>query len=1464
MKKHFIYSLKLLIGLGLGVLATSQLQAALLYWDPQANNSQNPYLGNMTGTWETPNWSTSSSGQATPVNWTNGTAACFGVNTGIGTPAFTMLMKSNDIVNGIFIGSLNPNSCAVTVYGPGTMTITNLQGFNIHNASDGSLGILTISNTIADTSQFKGMLNPQNNGQIYLYGSNVWTGGTALGYSGASWNGTVYFDTTNAFGTGTIYTSNCLGGALVMNATSALTITNPVFFPTPTSATLYLVGGSSGVTYAGPWTVNQAVTLGIGSVNGANQITVSGVVGGSAAITITNSTSNTGILTLAGTNSYSGSITVQSGTLALAATGSLSNSPTITVGTNGIFDGSAYAPLAYTPGPKQTVTGYGTVNGDISIGGGARISGGTASKIGTLSDTGSLLLQSGGTNIVYIQNAVTGAGAGNSVIGAANNIGVLASDVSPFTIRVASMTGTGAAGAVSNFDRTLPYSWTIATGDVTNFDAGAFVVDSSAFANLTVGGSFSVSSTGSSLVLDYTPSTNIVISAQVPNHDVTLYEGQFFAPLSITAGGYGPLTYQWYTNGVADGTDLGTNTTYPGGYLDQTITYQCVVANPYGTATDQLVTVTVQSWPIQYSSNLMTLQPVGYWPMHETESAAHGDIETNYGTLGALANGYYPDWAGAVKSIQRGAHGAIVGDPDTAVYFTNSTSGITNALYVPHTSPLTTLNPPFSVECWFLPTNGQNDVWSQNGFEGLNAGASGAGNGKIGGIRLYAGGNGLTVYTYNNGQAAQVPVSCGINSTNSWVHIVVTCDATTNFSLYTNGVLVASSGSVPAEYTPDSWTPFEVGNGRGNSRACAGVVDEVAIYTNVLQAQDVAAHYTDGLGGVAGQYFADVMASNPAVYLRMDSAAYTAPAVATWPIMTNYGSAGINGVYTPGTVPGVLTGPNNNGNSFIGFTNVDVALLSGVSSFADAGNSSVYNPTGSNANFSVSAMFKGYPCDNRVQSIVGHGTNSWELDMSTNGCLVFNAGNATNISGYLTNQPASGSAAGDIKTVHVYNDGNWHQVVAVNQTNRVSIYVDGVLDTNGIPAGTSSTNAIKGITADLMIGADPSFTNTPVGTGRQFAGQICDVAFYTNALTVSDVQQLYAQTVPPPTTFSNLSPSLTVGYGTATATFSGTVNSTGPSYPAQGETVTVAIPSVATNSTTIDDNTGDFTVTEPINTVPVGTYVITYLYQGSTLAPATNANTALTITNAPVTVTADAQTKTYGQTITFGAGSTQFTATGLQNGDTIATVTLAVSGSPAGGVSTAPVSGSPYTITPSAATGGTFTAGNYSISYVTGSLTVNPLPVALTGTRFYDGTATADFSILSVTNLVGTDVVTLDSGNVTLASSAVGVEPITSASDLILGGAQAGNYTTTGATGAVTVTVNSSPANILFTTANSTLTLSWPLDHTGWTLQAQTNDLTVGISSNWVDVDGSTTTNQVAIPIDPNSPCVFYRLVYVP
>ena len=84
-------------------------------------------------------------------------------------------------------------------------------------------------------------------------------------------------------------------------------------------------------------------------------------------------------------------------------------------------------------------------------------------------------------------------------------------------------------------------------------------------------------------------------------------------------------------------------------------------------------------------------------------------------------------------------------------------------------------------------------------------------------------------------------------------------------------------------------------------------------------------------------------------------------------------------------------------------------------------------------------------------------------------------------------------------------------------------------------------------------------------------------------------------------------------------------------------------------------------------------------------------------------------------------------------------------------------------------------------------LTVNPLAVVLTGSRSYDGTTTASSGILTVSNLIGSDVVTVAAGNATLAGKDVGSQAITNATGLTLGGASASDYTVTGATGSVTV-----------------------------------------------------------------------------
>ncbi|MFA5345560.1 MAG: MBG domain-containing protein, partial [Candidatus Omnitrophota bacterium] len=86
-------------------------------------------------------------------------------------------------------------------------------------------------------------------------------------------------------------------------------------------------------------------------------------------------------------------------------------------------------------------------------------------------------------------------------------------------------------------------------------------------------------------------------------------------------------------------------------------------------------------------------------------------------------------------------------------------------------------------------------------------------------------------------------------------------------------------------------------------------------------------------------------------------------------------------------------------------------------------------------------------------------------------------------------------------------------------------------------------------------------------------------------------------------------------------------------------------------------------------------------------------------------IAANDATKTYGETATFAG--TEFTSAGLVNGDTVTSVTL----TSAGAVNTASVG--TYAIAPSAAAGAGLS--NYAITYVNGTLTVNPTTLFANG-----------------------------------------------------------------------------------------------------------------------------------------------------
>ena len=203
-------------------------------------------------------------------------------------------------------------------------------------------------------------------------------------------------------------------------------------------------------------------------------------------------------------------------------------------------------------------------------------------------------------------------------------------------------------------------------------------------------------------------------------------------------------------------------------------------------------------------------------------------------------------------------------------------------------------------------------------------------------------------------------------------------------------------------------------------------------------------------------------------------------------------------------------------------------------------------------------------------------------------------------------------------------------------------------------------------------------------------------------------------------------------------------------------------------SATVPTGAGSYTVIGTINDAN---------FQGS-------ATDTLVINAATLTYTANAASMTYGSAVPGLSGSVSgFMGTDNQGNATTGTLTFT-------SAATASSSVGSYTINGS---GLTANNGNYTFVQAAGNaaaLTINALPVNLTGTRSYDGTTAAAAGILSVANKVGSDNVTVASGSGTLAGANVGSEAITSFATLALGGTAAGNYTLAGASGSVNITVS--------------------------------------------------------------------------
>jgi autotransporter-associated beta strand protein len=231
---------------------------------------------------------------------------------------------------------------------------------------------------------------------------------------------------------------------------------------------------------------------------------------------------------------------------------------------------------------------------------------------------------------------------------------------------------------------------------------------------------------------------------------------------------------------------------------------------------------------------------------------------------------------------------------------------------------------------------------------------------------------------------------------------------------------------------------------------------------------------------------------------------------------------------------------------------------------------------------------------------------------------------------------------------------------------------------------------------------------------------------------------------------------------------------------------------------------------------------------------------------------------------TYGGATTVGNGTLLINGQIAAGVVSVQAGATLGGngiIGGAVTVAADGTIAPGASIG-TLTINN-NLTLASGSFTrmkfnktaATQDQIVGVNTLTYGGT-------LVISNLSGT-LTTSDSFKLFTAAAYAGafasISPATPATGL------AWNTSTLATDGTLRITsgVATNPTDI--TTAvigGNTLQLAWPADHIGWTLEAQTNSVSVGLSTNWVRISSSASTNRVSIPIVTTNGCEFFRLVY--
>jgi len=449
------------------------------------------------------------------------------------------------------------------------------------------------------------------------------------------------------------------------------------------------------------------------------------------------------------------------------------------------------------------------------------------------------------------------------------------------------------------------------------------------------------------------------------------------------------------------------------------------------------------------------------------------------------------------------------------------------------------------------------------------------------------------------------------------------------------------------------------------------------------------------------------------------------------------------------------------------------------------------------------------------------GDGTWSSSGQTAYLLNANSGSVAG-----THAGAVRWAGGFLTGTATLNDGNWHHIALVDSAGAESIYVDGNVDT----LSSTMRLALASGANQTWIGGAP---DTDAGAVK-LSGLVDEVCMFSRALSAGEIRALYTN-------------ALTVGklpVGSAVSVAAGaTLDLAG---------ISQAVASLAdyNGSGGLVTNTSSAPVTLTLSINNTAT-----LNFSGTISDASAAN-AISVVKSGASTQVLSGNNPYSGPTTVSNGTLVVNGAIGTNAVYLRLGTLAGNGAISG----------PVTIY----AGGTLSPGSNAV----GALTINA-SLTLGGTAYFelDKNAATNDTVLGLTTVNYGGTLTVASLSGVLAAgdrfklfSAVNYTGTFAATNLpVLAPGLGWNFDPASGRLSVVQVVATNPPTLLWTANGTNLTLSWPVDHVGWRLLVQTNDLASGLSLNsndWMTVPGSQTTNQVSLTLDPTHPAEFYRLVY--